>query len=180
MTRNFLTLALFAGVLISCTSTTDPAVAEAESAVAAAKAKGQENVALVEKFIAAFETGETEFLKEICSPDFVTWGPGIDSKSTLEEYMNLIGDLKESVDSMKFHTLAIMPNTVEEGELAGDYVFWWGDQTGYFVEYGKSIRLRLHTVYKIEEGKIAWTSDFWDTGDMKRQLLGEEKKNVKE
>lgn len=174
--RHFLFLALVTGMLVSCTTTPDPAIAEKAAVEAAAEAKGLENVALAQKFMASFETGDTDIWKDICSPDFVTWGPGIDSETSLEEYMESIGSIKESVDSMQFKTFIIMPKTVEEGDLAGDYVFWWGDQVAYFKKQGKSVRLRLHTVYKIEDGKIAWTSDFWDTGDLKRQLSGDEEK----
>ena len=175
--RNLFTIALLAGVLISCTTTPDPAIAEAE---AAAKAKAEANVALVQQFMDAFVSGETDVWREICAEDFVTLGPGIESELTLEEYIENVAGLREAVDSMKSETIAILPHTVEEGDLAGDYVFWWGTNSGYFIEEGKSVKLMIHTVYQIEDGKIKWDADYWDTGDLKRQLSDEEKEEKKE
>ncbi len=177
--RKLFTFALLAGLLISCTPKPDPAIAEAEAAEAACKAKAEENVATVKKFISAFESGDVELWREICTEDFVTWGPGIESEASLEEYIESMKGYHEAVDSMKSNTLAILPHTVEDGELAGDYVFWWGTNSGYFIEAGKSVKLRLHTVYRIEEGKIKWSSDYWDTGDLKGQLSGDQKKKAK-
>ena len=175
--KQILTFVLLAGLLISCNTGPDPAIAQAE---AAAKAKAEANVALAEKFIAAFESGEMEAWREICSEEFVTWGPGIESESTLDEYIESMEGFHEAVDSVKFETIAILPHTILEGEIAGDYVFWWGTNSGYFVEEGKSVNLMLHTVYKIVDGKIEFTADYWDTGDLKSQLSDEQKKKEKE
>ena len=179
--KHLFTFALLAGVLFSCTPTPDPAIAEAEAAAkAAAKAKAEANVALAEKFMATFEAGEMDAWKELCTEDFITWGPGIESESNLDEYIESMKGFHEAVDSMKFNTIAILPHTVEEGEQAGDYVFWWGSISAYFIEAGKSVELMLHTVYSIENGKINWTVDYWDTGDLKRQLSDQTKENEKE
>jgi ketosteroid isomerase-like protein len=163
---------LLAGLLISCTTTPDPAIAEAE---AAAKAKAEENVALVNQFMDAFQSGEVEAWGEICAEDFVTWGPGIESESNLEGYIESMKGFYDAVDSMKSETIGILPHTVEEGEQAGDYVFWWGFNSAYFIKEGKRAKIMIHTVYKIEDGKIKWNADYWDTGDLEKQLSGEKK-----
>ncbi|MCK4750279.1 MAG: ester cyclase, partial [Bacteroidales bacterium] len=113
--------------------------------------------------------------RELCTEDFVTWGPAFESESNLEEYIESMKGLHDAVDSMKSETIAILPHTVEEGDQAGDYVFWWGINSGYFLEEGKSVKLMSHTVYNIEAGKIKWNADYWDTGDLERQLSGKKK-----
>ena len=172
-----LTFTLLAGLIISCNTGPDPAIAEAE---AAAKAKAEANVALAEKFIAAFESGEVETWKEICAEDFVTWGPGIEAESTLDEYIESVKDFHEATDSVRFETITILPHTFLEGEIAGDYVFWWGINSEYFIEAGKSVKVMLHTVFKIVDGKIVFTADYWDTGDLQSQLSDKAKKTEKE
>ena len=163
---------MLTGLIISCTSSPDPAIAEAE---AAKKALAEEHITLVKKFMAGFETGEVEAWREMCTDDFVTLGPGIDAEATLDEYIESMKGVHEAIDSLKMNTIAILPYTMEEGELAGDYVFWWGTNSGYLVKEGKSVKVMLHTVYKIKEGKIQWTADYWDTGDAERQLSGDNK-----
>jgi ketosteroid isomerase-like protein len=168
-----------AGLLVSCTSTpeTDTAAAEAK---AAAKAKAEENVAIAEKYNAAFESGDFESWREICAEDFKTYGPGIKSEASLDEYIESMAGFKEATDSVKNHTIAYLPYTVEEGEQAGDYVFWWGSNSAYFVEAGKSAEIMIHTVFKIEDGKIKWETDYWDTGDLKNQLYGDKEEKSDE
>ena len=85
-------------------------IAEAE---AAAKAKAEENVALVQKFNDAFITGETEIWREICAEDFVTLGPGIESELTLEEYIENIAGLHEAA---LFH-----PDTSSDSKMVSLY-----------------------------------------------------------
>jgi len=45
------------------------------------------------------------------------------------------------------------------------------------------VKLLIYTVYRIDDGKISWNADYWDTGDLQRQLTDEkkarEKKKVK-
>jgi ketosteroid isomerase-like protein len=175
--KQFLTFALLTGLIMSCNTKPDPAIAQAE---AAAKAKAEANVALAERFIAAFESGDVETWREICSEDFVTWGPGIEAESTLDEYIESMKGFHEAVDSVKFETITILPHTFLEGEIAGDYVFWWGTNSAYFIEAGKSVKVMLHTVYKIVDGKIVFTADYWDTGDLQSQLSDKAKKTEKE
>lgn len=176
--KKILVLLLAAGVFVSCTTTTD---SSADEAKAAAKAKAEENVALVEKYITAFETGDYDMWKELCSEDYVSLGPGLNAEIDLDGLIESMKSFDEAVDSLETHKIAILPHTVEEGDLAGDYVFWWGSNSAYFVEAGKSAELPLHTVYCIEEGKIAWSADYWDSGDLKRQLSDDsEKKKEKE
>jgi hypothetical protein len=81
--KHLLSFALLAGLLFSCTSTPDPAIAEAEEAKAAAKEKADANVAVVEKYLAAFETGDFESWREICTDSFVTLGPQITTQASL-------------------------------------------------------------------------------------------------
>jgi ketosteroid isomerase-like protein len=173
--RHLLSFALLAGLIVSCTSTPDPAVAEAEKAKAAAKEKADANVAVVEKYLAAFETGDFESWREICTDSFITLGPQISSQASLDEYIESMAGFNEATDSARIHTIAILPYTVEEGDLAGDWVFWWGTNSAYFVKQGKSVEIMIHTVFKMKDGKIEWEADYWDTGDLQKQLAGDKK-----
>lgn len=155
------------GLLYSCTASTDPSSAETESG---AKARADANIEIVKAFVEAFNSGEFEKWRELCSEDFVTYGPGIDDEATLEEYIASMSGMNEIIDSLRSESLVIGNYVIEEGDRKGDYVLWWGTNSGYFKDPGKSVKVRLHTVYKIEDGKIVWNSDYWDTGDLQEQL----------
>lgn len=170
--RKIFGLLLSAGLFYSCTTSTDSSTAEADAAV---RARADANLELVASFVDAFKTGEVEKWWDLCSEDFVTYGPGFDDESTLEEYIEIMSGFYDAIDSMRSETTVITPFSIDEGDLAGDYVLWWGTNSAYYIEAGKSVSIRLHTVYKIEEGRITWNSDYWDTGDLQRQLNGDGK-----
>jgi len=177
--KKLFAFALIAGLLISCTSTPDPAAAEAEKAKVEAKAKADEHVAVVEKYLSAFETGDFESWRGICTEDFLTYGPQYDGEGTLDEYIGSMNSFEEVSDSLKSRTIAILAHSVDEGDMHGDYVFWWGINSMYFIEAEKHVKLMIHTVFKMKEGKIEWETDYWDTGDLKSQLSGDKESKKK-
>ena len=168
--KKLLILFLAAGIIVSCNTTTD---SSSDKTKAAEKEKAEKHVALVKEFIAAFDSGEVENWRDLCTDDFVTYGPKTGDEATLDEYIESMQEIYDAIDSLKSNTLAILPHTTDDEDLAGDYVFWWGSNSAYFIEAEKSVEIRLHTVYRIVDGKISFTSDYWDTGDLASQLKGE-------
>jgi len=59
----------------------------------------------------------------------------------------------ETSDSIKVNIFAIMAQTVEEGDLAGDWVFQWSDVSWYEVKAGKKITIMYHSAEKSRMAK---------------------------
>ena len=173
--RKLFTFALIAGFLLSCTSSPDPAIEEAKQAEAAAKAKAEEHLAVVNKFLDAYDTHDFKSWRELCTEDYITFGPQHDAEGTLDDYISYMNGFEGTVDSIEINTIALFARTQDEGDMAGDYVFWWGTNSGYVIEAEKSFTLMIHTAFKMKDGKIEWGWDFWDTGDFSAQMKGDKK-----
>ena len=140
----------------------------------------KQNVELIKKMLTAYENEDIETIKEVYAPNCMSIGPRHDQVDTtlswIEDNMNWF----ESSDSIKFDIIKLLPQTVDEGDLAGDWVLAWVNIYWYDIKAEKKLIAMWHTPFRIEDGKIVYEVSYWNQWDVYKQLGAELKWPEKE
>lgn len=153
-------------ILASCNQVKPPADT-------AQKVKDSVNIALVKDLFEAVENENIEAVKGFYSDTVGVLGPNFNEWIGFEEMVKSMTSWFEEADSIKLNIFAIMAQTVEEGDLAGDWVLLWSDFSYYDVKAEKKINLMYHATEKIQDGKIVIEGNYWNQWDMFKQLGAE-------
>jgi ketosteroid isomerase-like protein len=153
-------------ILLSCKQVTPPPDT-------AKKEKDSVNIALAKNLYKAIENENLEAVKGFYSDSVGIVGPNFNEWIGFEEMVKGMSGWFEEGDSIKVNIFAIMAETVEEGDLAGDWVLLWADISYYDVKAGKKIKLMYHATEKIQDGKIIVEGNYWNQWDMYKQLGAE-------
>ena len=137
------------------------------------KEKDSVNIALVKAMFKAMENENLEAVKGFYSDSVGILGPVFNEWIGKEQMVKDMVGMFETSDSIKVNIFAIMAQTVEEGDLAGDWVFQWSDVSWYEVKAGKKITIMYHSAEKIQDGKIVLEGNYWNQWDMYKQLGAE-------
>ncbi len=159
-----LTLALL--FTVACTQIADTGKKELDETA-------EQNLELVKKMVQAYENEDIDALKEIYSPDLVSIGPSIDHEFNYDTIMASNEYWFKQADSIKFNVITMLPETVDEGDLAGDWVLLWANVSWYNIKSGKKLIVMYHTPLQIEEGRIVYEVDYWNQWDVFKQLGAE-------
>jgi hypothetical protein len=139
----------------------------------AKKVKDSVNIALVKDMFKALENENIEAVKGFYSDSAGILGPSFNEWIGLEQAVKNMTDMCKTSDSIKFDIFAIMAETIEEGDLAGDWVLVWADVSWYDVILQKKIKIMYHVAEKIQDGKITIEGNYWDELDMYKQMGAE-------
>lgn len=139
----------------------------------AKKEKDSVNIALVRSMFKAMEDENLEAVKGFYSDSVSIGGPNFNELIGKEQMVKDMVSMFETSDSIRVKIFAIMAETVEEGDLAGDWVFQWSDVSWYDVKAQKRITIMYHSAEKIKDGKIIAEGNFWNQWDMYKQLGAE-------
>jgi hypothetical protein len=139
----------------------------------AQKEKDSVNIALVRDMFKAIENENIEAVKGFYSDSVGIVGPKFNEWIGKEQMVKDMANMFESADSLKFDIFAILAETVEEGDLAGDWVLQWSNISYYDIKVGKKIMLAYHSTEKIQDGKIIVEGNYWDEWDMFKQMGAE-------
>ena len=131
------------------------------------------NLELVKKMVQAFENEDIDALKEIYSTDLVSYGPRYEPEYSYDTIMAFNEEWFKGADSIKFDIINMLPETVDEGDLTGDWVLLWANVSWFDLEAGKKIKIMFHAPMRIEDGKIVFEVDYWNQWDVFKQLGAE-------
>ncbi|MFC2115114.1 nuclear transport factor 2 family protein [Bacteroidota bacterium] len=160
--------------LVSCTPQAETETKEIDEVAI-------QNVEIVKKLIQTYETEDLDAMKELYTPDAVFIGPKYEDADTMsEKYWESMTKWFDAIDSMKFDVVAILPQVVEEGDLAGDWVLLWANIDWYETESGKTMHILYHSPIRLSEGKIVYEVSYWNQWDLYKQLGAELKWPEKE
>ncbi len=163
--KNLTIIAIALLVLAGCAQPVDTGKKELDEV-------SKKNVEVVKTMLTAVENEDIEALMEVYSPELVSYGPRHDQ----EWHWDTLNSTKkwfESVDSIKVGIIAILPHTVEEGDLAGDWVMVWANLSWYNPKAEKKVKIMWHSPYMIEDGKIVQEAAYWNEWDVFKQLGAE-------
>jgi hypothetical protein len=139
----------------------------------AKKVKDSTNIALVKDLFKAIENENVELMKGFYSDSVGITGPVFGKWIGKEQMVKEMTSFFEGADSIKCNIFAILAETAEEGDLAGDWVLQWSDFSWYDVKAQKKIMLMYHSTEKILDGKIIIEGNYSDEWDMYKQLGAE-------
>jgi|GEM_PF-1532448 len=137
------------------------------------KAKADSNIALVRDVFKAIESENIEAVAGFYSDSAGFVGPAFNSWTGKEETVKGLTSWFESADSIKFDIFYIMAETVEQENLAGDWVLLWADVSFYDLNAQKKIMLMYHATEKIQDGKIVIEGNYWNEWDVYKQMGAE-------
>ena len=181
--KQFILFLLIAACLLSCTSSedktpsADKTPAADTSSVAEktppANKQSEENVALVNKYLAAIENLDTAAMSAVMADNYRGYGPSVgDSAGKSEALENWKYNFDHFYAFLKFeryqNIAAVIPpdNAADPGEWVSDWAY-----CSIRYKDGKGpIHLWINSVYKIENGKIAKSRVFYNEADWLRQL----------
>jgi ketosteroid isomerase-like protein len=173
--KQFTLLATAIFFLVSCTQLAGPEEAKELDEVA------KQNVEVVKKLLNAFENEDIPTILELFPEGAVIHGPMHDFYDTVDDgFSEGIEKWLTNVDSLKFDVISILPQSVEEGDLAGDWALLWCYESWYVVETGKHVKIMWHAPMQIEDGKIVFMASYWNQWDMFKQQGAELKWPEKE
>jgi len=163
--KHFSLLAIVLFFIVSCTQVADTGKKELDEV-------SKQNVELIKKWVQAHENEDIETLREIYSTELVSLGPQHDQEWPYDT-LNSTEEWFQSVDSIKFEVINILPKTVEEGDLAGDWVLIWANLSWYDIKSEKKMKIMWHSPMQIEEGKIVLEAAYWNQWDLFKQMGAE-------
>ena len=133
---------------------------------------GEQNKALVQKYIDVLVKGDTSSMDSFLAEKFMSYGPARkDSSNRQQEMDGYKKNWRESWASVQFIQAAIHAFTLPPGEKnPGDWVAVWGDVTINHKDGKPSVTFRWHGVYRVKEGKIDLGVAFYDNNDILVQL----------
>jgi ketosteroid isomerase-like protein len=126
-------------------------------------------VELIKKWVQAYENEDIAALREMYSTELVSIGPQYNQEWPYDT-LNSTASWFEEIDSMKIEVITMLPETVKEGDLAGDWVLVWADISWYDVKAEKSVKIMWHSPMRIKEGKIVYEVAYWNQWDLFKQL----------
>ena len=149
-------------LMISCTQQADTGDKDVDEV-------GKQNVELIKKWAEALNNEDIETLRELYSTELVSIGPQYDHEWPYDT-LNSTEKMFQNTDSLKVDILIMLPKTVEEGDLAGDWVLVWADISWYNIKAEKKVQIMWHSPMRIEEGKIVYEVAYYNQWDMYKQM----------
>lgn len=134
---------------------------------------GEQNKALVDKFLQAQLKGDVKTLDELLSDDFIDYSGVLADSSRKGAYLEKVKKAwEETYASGKYNRTARLAKTNKENipheTIAGDWVLEWGDITSNFKD-GTTSTIKFHAAFLVKEGKIKLITSFYNVADAMTQ-----------
>src|SRR5258706_12040177 len=125
---------------------------------------GEQNKALVQKYVDAVAKGDTANIESFLADGFKAYGPARkDSSTRQQELDNWKKNWKNNWASVNYDRAAMVAFTLPPGEkFPGDWVADWANITVKYKNGTPSATFYYHAVSRIKEGKIDLTQEFFN------------------
>ncbi len=131
----------------------------------------QANVELIEKYVAAVESKDTQTMKDLLANDYVGYGPSIADTTNKEKAVaTWEKNAAELYDQIKYERSRSVAVTITEGDFPGEWVTNWAELRISYKDGRDPIRIWANSVYQIEDGQIKTSFTFYNEADALRQL----------
>jgi len=130
-----------------------------------------ENIAVIEKYIAAVESKDTKTMGELLADNYVGYGPSFSDSTNKEQAMANWKEVAENLyDKIEYKRTVNITAKVTDGPHPGDYVSDWASLKITYKDGRGPVFLNMNAVYRIEHGKITLSRSFYNEADVLRQL----------
>lgn len=143
--------------IISCTQAPPAATTDT---------KGEQNKAVVDKFLTAIRSGDISTAGDQLADNFMSYGPSVKDSSNRQQFIDLWTKRWEtdftSIDYQRFGNLAV---TLDSADWADE----WGKITVTYKNGMSSVNFYYHGAFRMENGKIAMYGAFYNVADILEQ-----------
>ena len=128
--------------------------------------KGDNNKAVVDKFLTAVRTGDMAAVKAQLADNFMSYGPSIKDSSNTTQYIDLWtkrwADELATVTYNRYGSVAFVADS-------SDWVGEWGHIDATYKNGTPSISFEYHGAFRMVDGKIAMAAVFYNVADIMEQ-----------
>jgi len=131
----------------------------------------KENIAVIEKYIQAVETKDTQTMADLLADNYVGYGPSfsdsINKVQAIENWKNVAENLYDKIEYTRTVNIAAkVTNALHPGNFVSD----WASLKITYKDGRGPVYLNVNAIYRIENGKITLSRTFYNEADVLRQL----------
>lgn len=131
----------------------------------------KENIAVIEKYIQAVQSKDTEAMTQLLADDYVGFGPSVSDSTNKEQAIANWKDISENLyDRIEYTRTVNIAARVADGPYPGNYVSDWAALKITYKNGLGPVILHMNAVYRVENGKINLSRSFYNEADVLRQL----------
>lgn len=131
----------------------------------------KENIAVVEKYIKAVESKDTQAMTDLLADNYVGYGPSVadtvNKAQALENWRYVAENLYDKIEYQRTVNIAAK---ITEGPNPGNFVSDWARLKITYKDGSGPVYLHMNAIYRIENGKITVSRTFYNEADVLRQL----------
>ena len=131
----------------------------------------QENLAVVEKYIQAVQSKDTQVMYDLLADNYVGYGPSVSDTINKEQAMANWKDVAENLyEKIEYTRTVNIAIKIIDGPNPGNFVSDWASLKITYKDGRGPVFLNINAVYRIENGKINLSRTFYNEADVLRQL----------
>jgi len=132
---------------------------------------GKENIAVIEKYIHAVETKDTQTMSDLLADNYIGYGPSFSDSTNKEQAIANWKDLAENLyDKIEYKRTVNIAAKVTDGPNPGNFVSDWASLKITYKDGRGPVHLNMNAIYRIENGKITLSRTFYNEADVLAQL----------
>lgn len=130
-----------------------------------------ENIAVIEKYIKAVETKDTQTMSDLLAENYVGYGPSFSDSTNKVQAIENWKDVAENLyDKIEYARTVNIAATVKDGPHPGNFVSDWASLKITYKDGRGPVHLNMNAIYRVENGKITLSRTFYNEADVLRQL----------
>jgi len=130
-----------------------------------------ENIAVIEKYIKAVESKDTQTMSDLLSDDYIGYGPSVSDTTNKEQAIASWKDVAENLyEKIEYKRTVNIAAKIVDGPHPGNYVSDWALLKITYKDGRGPVNLAMNAVYRVENGKITLSRSFYNEADVLRQL----------
>ena len=130
-----------------------------------------ENIAVIEKYIQAVQTKDTQAMSDLLADDYIGYGPSVSDTTNKEQALASWKEVSENLyDKIEYTRTVNIGIKITQGANPGNYVSDWASLKITYKDGRGPVILHINAVYRVENGKINLSRSFYNEADVLRQL----------
>ena len=123
-------------------------------------ANEEANIQMAIDFVNSSVGGDADKVRSIVHSDYWDYGPGAKDSLSLDDFLSAWAETSAARTEQDPGIMITTALTVNEGDLAGDWVNMWGTYTAKQGDF--TFNVPWHRVFFIEDGKIVMSRAWYD------------------
>lgn len=131
----------------------------------------RENIAVIEKYIQAVQSKDTQTMSDLLADNYIGYGPSFADSTNKEQAIANWKDVAENLyEKIEYTRTVNIAAKVTDGRHPGNFVSDWASLKITYKDGRGPVFLTMNAVYRVENGKITMSRTFYNEADVLRQL----------